>query len=90
LETHEVNFAYVENGERQSALVKLVLCSKCQWKLAICYSKEAETNEGKEYFKQEKKRKTKSEPDAVKRRHVDDDLQGHEWVEKTVAKNFDD
>ena len=33
LKSWEVNFAYVEHGERKNALVKLRLCPDCSYKL---------------------------------------------------------
>lgn len=50
LESWEVNFAYMEQGERKNALVKLRLCSKCSKKLNYHHQK-------KKWKKQEKQRK---------------------------------
>ncbi len=53
LKTWEVNFAYVEEGERKNALVKVRLCPACSYKLNYHHRKK----EVKRKKKKEKKRK---------------------------------
>jgi len=60
LKSFEVNFQYVEAGERKNALVKLRLCPECAYKLN--YKKE------KEKKKAEKKRRRKAEEEESKLR----------------------
>lgn len=71
LESWEVNFAYLEQGERKNALVKLRLCSKCSKKLNYHH-------QNKKWKKHEKKQKRKKDPkhSRRKRRKKDPDNSG--------------
>lgn len=65
LKSWEVNFAYVEHGEKRNALVKLRLCPECSFKLNFHHKRKevkAKTRSGRSTENQEpqqKKKKTK-------------------------------
>ncbi|TPX70793.1 hypothetical protein SpCBS45565_g01444 [Spizellomyces sp. 'palustris'] len=70
LRSWEVNFAYVEGGERKNALVKVRLCPTCSYKLNYKKIKTAEKAE-----KEDKKRKRKEKRLERKRRKSGDEDQ---------------
>lgn len=57
LRTWEVNFAYVEEGERKNALVKVRLCPDCSYKLNYHHKKKDVTRKISKKRKKEKKKK---------------------------------
>lgn len=63
LKSWEVNFAYMENGQRKNALVKLRLCPKCSYKLNYRKHKAAKKAE-----KELKKRKRREQKKLLKKR----------------------
>jgi len=65
LRTWEVNFGYIEHGEKKNALVKCRLCFECSYKLNYHHKKKELTKKKKRRQKERKKRKKK------KRRHSD-------------------
>lgn len=71
LKSFEVNFSYVEAGEKKNALVKLRLCPGCAKKLGV---KEKSENQPPE--KQKKKRKESSQKE-------DDEEKGDSKRQKT-------
>ncbi|KAJ3038896.1 hypothetical protein HDV00_012818 [Rhizophlyctis rosea] len=72
LRSWEVNFAYMEAGERKNALVKLRLCPECSVKLNWRKIKEQEEREEKE-----KRRKRKNEKERrIKRRRGEEEEDG--------------
>jgi len=58
LQSWEVNFAYVEDGEKKNALVKVRLCKECSYKL--------------NYKKQQKRAEHKSNADRVDTKDPDE------------------
>nr|XP_022288373.1 protein FRA10AC1 homolog [Crassostrea virginica] len=64
LRSWEVNFAYVEEGEKKNALVKLRLCSDCSYKLNYHHKK-------KEILPKKKKKELESRSKKHKSRHQD-------------------
>jgi len=94
LQSWEVNFAYVEQGERKNALVKLRLCPECSVKLNYHHKK-------KLWKKEEKKRQRKKEQrhtSGHKRKHKHDHKHKHkkekkerrEWKEKLSRDSSED
>lgn len=58
LESWEVNFGYMEEGEKKNALVKLRLCAECSRKLNYCHKKKRWKKDSK-HSSSEKDRKRK-------------------------------
>ncbi|KAJ3050278.1 hypothetical protein HK097_008766 [Rhizophlyctis rosea] len=75
LRSWEVKFAYLENGERKNALVKLRLCPECSYKLNYRKIKEQEAHEKE--AKRRKKRKEKSRKKRRKDEYEEDDVNIH-------------
>ena len=78
LKTWEVNFGYIERGEKRNALVKLRLCPKCSEKLNY-KTKRKEVTRKLKPKKKKKKEKSKvdekpSEKEEVRRRSTFDIL----------------
>lgn len=63
LRTWEVNFAYVESGEKKNALVKVRLCPDCSYKLNY-YHKKKEIVKNKREKKKKRKNKRKDDSDS--------------------------
>ncbi|XP_039250346.2 protein FRA10AC1-like [Styela clava] len=64
LRSWEVNFAYIESGEKKNALVKLRLCPECSYKLNFHHKKREVTRKKlKKESKKSKKHKKKSRQD---------------------------
>jgi len=57
LRTWEVNFGYMEHGEKKNALVKCRLCSECSYKLNYTHKKKEVTKKSKKSKKSKKKKK---------------------------------
>ncbi|XP_040031689.2 protein FRA10AC1 [Gasterosteus aculeatus] len=83
LKSWEVNFAYVEHGEKKNALVKLRLCPECSFKLNYHHKRKEvkaktkrpseENQEAPQKTKKEKKRKRRrSSSHSKKQRHKRD------------------
>ncbi|KFP79334.1 Protein FRA10AC1, partial [Acanthisitta chloris] len=78
LKSWEVNFGYVEHGEKRNALVKLRLCPECSYKLNFHHRrKEVKVHKKRSTAgKEPKKRKVKSSSSAKKKskkkRHKDE------------------
>ncbi len=66
LRTWEVNFAYMEDGDKKNALVKVRLCPDCSYKLNYHHKRKEVTK------RKEKKKKKRSKKDR-KRRHSSSD-----------------
>ena len=64
LRTWEVNFGYVEFGEKKNALIKCRLCFECSYKLNYHHKKKEVTKRKKDIKEKKKKRKKK------KRAHI--------------------
>ncbi|WJX92924.1 hypothetical protein P8452_74504 [Trifolium repens] len=62
LASYEVNFCYFEAGENKQALVKLVACERCAWKLNYKRQKEKEQLE-KQQQKQDRRKRNRSKSD---------------------------
>lgn len=62
LASYEVNFCYFEAGENKQALVKLVACERCAWKLNYKRQKEKEQLE-KRQQKQDRRKRNRSKSD---------------------------
>jgi len=60
MKTWEVNFGYMEHGEKKNALVKVRLCPDCTYKLNY-HSKKREIKKEKKRKKKEKKKKQESD-----------------------------
>ncbi|KAF6735368.1 FRA10AC1-like protein [Oryzias melastigma] len=77
LKSWEVNFAYVEHGEKRNALVKLRLCPECSFKLNFHHkrkevkakSKNKVSQENQEPVKKKKKRRKSSSSHSKKHKH---------------------
>nr|CAG4644416.1 EOG090X0H59 [Lepidurus arcticus] len=57
LRTWEVNFGYVERGEKKNALIKLRLCPDCSYKLNYHHKKKEVTKKKRKHSKQKKLKK---------------------------------
>jgi len=62
MKTWEVNFGYLEHGEKKNALVKVRLCPDCSYKLNY-HSKKREVKREKKLKKKQKKRRKKEKRD---------------------------
>ncbi|XP_014916098.1 protein FRA10AC1 [Poecilia latipinna] len=77
LKSWEVNFAYVEHGEKRNALVKLRLCPECSFKLNYHHKrkevkvkrKRKISEENEEPTKKKRKKRRKSSSHSKKHRH---------------------
>ncbi|XP_071946817.1 protein FRA10AC1 homolog isoform X2 [Antedon mediterranea] len=72
LKTWEVNFGYMEHGEKKNALVKLRLCPDCSYKLNYCHQKKEVTKiprKQKQIKKSSKKHKRKHKRKYKKSKH---------------------
>ncbi|MED6241048.1 hypothetical protein ATANTOWER_020461 [Ataeniobius toweri] len=77
LKSWEVNFAYVEHGEKRNALVKLRLCPECTFKLNYHHKrkevkvrrKRKASEENDEPTKKKKKKRKKSSSHSKKQKH---------------------
>ena len=70
IRTWEVNFAYVEEGEKKNALVKVRLCPDCSYKLNYHHKKKEVTknkSSKKKHKKHKKKRKHESKSESEPR-----------------------
>lgn len=74
MKTWEVNFGYLEHGEKKNALVKVRLCPDCSYKLNY-HSKKREVKREKKLKKKEKRRKKDKRDDS-------DDEEGEEEEER--------
>ena len=79
LRTWEVNFGYVENGEKKNALVKCRLCFECSYKLNY-HHKKKEVTRRKKSSKKKKKKRSKSS------RNSDTSSSSDENSDDTVAE----
>ncbi|KAF9203633.1 hypothetical protein BGZ49_006198 [Haplosporangium sp. Z 27] len=79
LQSWEVNFGYMEQGEKKNALVKIRLCEKCSIKLnykkkqkrAISDHNESKSSSSKTYKSSERKRRRRSSDDRDSSREND-------------------
>lgn len=86
LRSWEVNFAYMEDGERKNALVKLRLCPSCSIKLHYKKIKEAKKHEKEE----SKKRRIIEKERERKRQRPDNNQVNHpEELPVTNAEHVD-
>ena len=93
LRTWEVNFGYLEQGEKKNALVKCRLCFECSYKLNYHHKRKELTKKKKKKKKKRKKRSrsssTSGESDSDnrsrKRKAVEDKLE-KEKAEKVEAE----
>ncbi|XP_076008409.1 protein FRA10AC1 [Genypterus blacodes] len=76
LKSWEVNFAYVELGEKRNALVKLRLCPECSFKLNYHHKRKEvkaktakTTSEGSREPRQKKRKRSSSQSKKHKRKH---------------------
>ncbi|KAL3051482.1 hypothetical protein OYC64_001683 [Pagothenia borchgrevinki] len=79
LKSWEVNFAYVEHGEKKNALVKLRLCPECSFKLNYHHKRKEvkakpkrvleENQEQPQKKKQKKKKRKRSSSHSKKQKH---------------------
>lgn len=72
MRTWEVNFAYVEEGEKKNALVKLRLCPECSYKLNYHHQKK-EVRKSKKSKKKRKKSKKRKRSGSSSDSGSDDD-----------------
>jgi protein FRA10AC1 len=82
LRTWEVNFAYLEEGEKKNALVKVRLCPDCSYKLNYHHKKKEVTKKSKK----SKKRRTKREKKKRKKNDDSDESSSEEDEEVKEAK----
>ena len=76
MKTWEVNFAYLEHGDKKNALVKVRLCPDCSYKLNY-HSKKREIKKEKKMKKEAKKRRRrKNDSDDDEEDDDDDDESG--------------
>merc|ERR1712176_1363795 len=59
LRTWEVNFGYIEHGEKKNALIKCRLCFECSYKLNYHHKKKELTKKKQKKSKKSKKKKKK-------------------------------
>jgi protein FRA10AC1 len=82
LESWEVNFAYVEQGERKNALVKLRLCPSCSLKLNYHHKRKL--------WKSEKKSKKAKKPSKSSKKHKrhskEKHRHGHKYKRRTSGE----
>ena len=83
LTSWEVNFSYLERGEKKNALVKLRLCRKCSKKLN--YHRKCKVWGKKERKRKKRDKKTKHRREKDKRRHSD-----HSPTSKTASRACED
>lgn len=79
LRSWEVNFGYVEHGEKKNALVKLRLCPDCSYKLNYHHKK-------KEIVKKSKKRDKIVESEHKKKK-IENKLSEEDTLDNTVKKS---
>nr|CAG4641313.1 EOG090X0H59 [Eulimnadia texana] len=72
LRTWEVNFAYMEDGQKKNALVKLRLCPDCSYKLNY-HHKKREVTRGKNKKKRKKEKKQKKRKKGKESRKESDE-----------------
>ena len=94
LQSWEVNFAYVERGERKNALVKLRLCLECSVKLNYHHKKKLWKKEEKKQLRKREHRHTsghkkKSKHDR-KHKHKKEKKDRQEWKERASQDSSDD
>ncbi|KAM4624623.1 protein FRA10AC1 [Polymixia lowei] len=98
LKSWEVNFAYVEQGEKRNALVKLRLCPECSFKLNYHHKrKEVKVNkksrscsENQEPTQKKKKRRSKSSSRSKKHKHKDRHNRGDSSSSSSSSEELQD
>lgn len=78
LRTWEVNFGYIEQGEKKNALVKLRLCKDCSYKLNYKHKRKE--------IKRIKKRKHRSEDDVFEASENTENLQVEHLPDEDVSR----
>lgn len=73
LQSWEVNFAYVEHGEKKNTLVKLRLCPECSHKLNYHHKRKLVQHETKKKKKQHKKAKRRKTSDKDEKNDTSSD-----------------
>lgn len=98
LRTWEVNFAYIEEGEKKNALVKVRLCPDCSYKLNYHHKKKEVTKKPKKHkhdkkHKKHKRKRSHSEKSRESKSSEDEDDDDEETkaaksrkVEKEIEK----
>eukprot|EP00088_Acartia_fossae_P023770 TRINITY_DN2477_c0_g1_i2.p1 TRINITY_DN2477_c0_g1~~TRINITY_DN2477_c0_g1_i2.p1 ORF type:complete len:324 (-),score=73.10 TRINITY_DN2477_c0_g1_i2:239-1210(-) len=81
LRTWEVNFGYIEQGQKKNALVKCRLCFECSYKLNY-HHKKKDVTKRKKKRKKEKKKSKKSK----KKKHRNDSSSGSSSSEEEDSK----
>ena len=86
MRTWEVNFGYIELGEKKNALVKCRLCFECSYKLNYHHKRKELTKKKKK--RKKKKRSSSSETDDYRsrKRKVADEKLENEKAEKVEAE----
>ena len=72
MKTWEVNFGYLEHGEKKNALVKVRLCPDCSYKLNY-HSKKREIKKEKKMKKAKKEKKKKRKNDSESEEEENDE-----------------
>ena len=73
MKTWEVNFGYLEHGEKKNALVKVRLCPDCSYKLNYHSKKREIKKKKKEKKKAKKEKKRKNDSDSDEDSDDDDE-----------------
>ena len=95
IRTWEVNFAYVEEGEKKNALVKVRLCPDCSYKLNYHHKKKEVTknkssSKKKKHKKHKKKRKHESRSESEHRTSDSSDTNDDDEETKNAKKRKKD
>ena len=86
LRTWEVNFAYVEEGQKKNALVKVRLCPDCSYKLNYHHKKKEVTKKSKKHKYNKKNKKQKRKRSSEKSNDSTDSNSDEEDEETKNAK----
>ncbi|CAG8466551.1 5500_t:CDS:2 [Ambispora leptoticha] len=90
LKSWEVNFAYMEDGEKKNALVKIRLCPKCSEKLNYRNKYKAAIAATQEPMQKEEKRKIKSDKKHHKRNYSESEEESEEESDSDEDESQDE